>query len=702
MSAAVASDHATAAVAVFSGSTASTRAAASATDATTPSRRGDGEGHGTQADQHRDRHPEGQGGRGGETQKTPDFTFNGLPTGGTELASPEEPQELSSPMRRRRSLEHLVARSTSTPERTLAPERIASDNWGGPSPAATPEESMNPRNGDHSHDGGGLRGGGGADADCGVEVGEGGKRHNVQNLAAMFGGAGKSASTLSAGTKSSPPQRSAGARAVSDMPLPSSSPPDPPDPATEPRGSNRLDPLRARPNGAGVGRQDKSGGRREEDRATTDDGGGGYQRRGGDDRPDTDDEAAERSLSPARGSAWNRGGLTLAENPTPRALLSKIGSTRLMVAAGDCGQQSSDAAGKNTVDGTSALQQQRIGGGHKSGAEGRPTFIAPRAAQMPATGDSSGSVSNWYRIGIRGGGGSDDDHGECGVRDDGGGRYVRGQRRQASKTATSNITAVTTTGGPGTFADVEEMPPDALSDSQPHDRSDNWPAPSPASACGYSSPPSIERPRRSFFGPPRQASTGGVDGDGGDNNRGDSGGGGGNEPNLAARLNTEDHQKGGARAILTDREDGIAEPVTQAGDSSGGNSSRPSTSFAAAAAAAAAGAGSSGNGRSKTSRPWRRSRSFDPSPPSTPTDLAANVATGFGPDTAEGASGGGGGGGSGSGGGGAGGGGNRNMLSKMLGATMNRRATSSSIGAYKPGSAAAAAGNRIENARPST
>lgn len=744
-------------------------------DATKSSwRRGGRDGHESRTDQHLSRPQEGWAGggggrqQGGEKHETPAFTR--CSTAVTELPSPEPPQELSSPLRRRRSTEHPAARPTPISKLTAPPERTFKDIWRDPNPATSPQEKIAPnkseargRDGGDRRDGGRRGGaGGGADLDGREGVVEYERRCSVRDLAAVFGGgspprnASKGADTLRAGAKpsrpdgssnacrgsdgsvvtagydtetttsleasspisghspSSPPPSSqridqsalvkppqnlgASARADRNVP-PSSSPPDPPVQGTELRGgSSRLALLRARTNGAGVG-TDNSRGRGGGSHVATD--GGRRQRQGvgvesvGCER---DHEAAGGNLSRTSGSAASiPSSHTLAQNPDRGGLLSSSGSLRLMAAAVGIKQQSSDAAGNDETNRTAALRQRQSHGGKKHDPGGRPTTTVPRAAQG-ASEDSGGGISSWYRVAI----GESGDHGERGNRDDGGASCARRQRSQTSKPTPACISAAKNAAAAHTARLVEaevgrvmsDIAPETVSSPQPHGRSINRPQPSPASASGYSTPPSAERPRRAFFGSPRQADgVSGLDGDGVDCGDG-VGGGGGSKPNIATRPET-------AHVSLASRKTHITVPATNTSTNPSNKLSQPKTSVADAVAAAAA----SRDGRRAPSNSRRRPRSSSSdSPPSTPRETGVKTAatTGYRGDAAvEGGSGGSGG----------------RARSKGLGASIGSRGSDGSTRVNRTARAAAAvvaaavalnprsstlSGNGTETARPST
>lgn len=689
------------------------------------SQHGEEDGHGTRAEGCRSRRQDRWTGGGGEAHKTSAFTR--CPTATTDLPSPEFPQELSSPMRRPRPLEHSPARIAPVLESAFAPERIIGDIWRDPSPEAPPQESTNQTSGTRGRDRDGHRSGGGADLYCGGTVGEGGGRNSVRNLAAMFGGgtppgtAGERASALSSRTTSSEPaggERSpppipsssvidhtpssrsprklgTGAKAASLVP-PSSSLPEPHGQTTGLRGSNRLDLLRARTKGTGVVQDIGGEGCIEVDvdRSRQYIGGRGSEKK--------DDEAAEGILAPPRRNASNRSGLTIAENLNRGGLLSKSGTLRLKAAAAGRGKRpGSEAAAKNATDRPTAHQLPRNHGGRKGDAESGPTTTIPTAARG-AGGD------------IRGGDGGD--HGEGGVRHDGRTSDARGYRSQTSKgnpapactTTASDITVGTRSDerlvsarirGAEVGRAVPEIAPGALrSTHQPRGSSpDSHPGPSPASISGYSSPPSVERRRRTFFGSPRQARTGSVDGGGGVDAGADGGSGGDDGAlggaNTAAKLKTKRRKQVQARASLArDEEADVTAPANA--------NSRPTTSVKAAAAAALR------DGRRTASRSRGGPRSSSVSPTSTPrgNDLTTGGVAGHGGDAVNGGSGAG------------GGGGNGNVASKTEGASMRRRSTGGSTSVDTTATAAAVVattralkpktpsgwGNGSQAARPNT
>eukprot|EP00903_Cladosiphon_okamuranus_P009901 g9403.t1 len=387
------------------------------------------------------------------------------------------------------------------------------------------------RHGRRGGSGGGGGGGGyGADLDGWEVFVDGHSRRSARDLAVMFAqNAGKGADTLRAGAKSSRHNARSSAIPEPDGPVPasddsearisfknpspvvgqpssppSSSPPDPPVEGTKlRRSSSRLELLRARTNGAGVGINNDSGARGGGSLVAPDGVLSQRHRIGGENGGFEEDLEAKGSLARTSESAASiRSGLTLPRNVDHGGLLSKSGSLRLMAVAGGRKQQSCNPAGKDATDRTEVLH-----GGKKHETVGRPTMTIPRPAQG-ASGDFGRDVSSWYRIDI---GGDDGGRGGSSDRDDGRASAASKQRSRASKpaparTSTAKIAATSDTAGPAGVKfcrAMSDMALEALGSPQPHGSSNNHPEPSPASISGYSTPPFAERRRRAFFGSPR-------------------------------------------------------------------------------------------------------------------------------------------------------------------------------------------------------
>eukprot|EP00752_Nemacystus_decipiens_P016552 g14794.t1 len=596
-----------------------------------------------------------EGGRGGGGAKHKTRIFTKCSTAATELPSPEPPQELTSPLRR---LVSPMALQRPASERPRPPERIVSDIWGETSPAASPQENAAPRIGARGRNGGdrwgggcfgdrtGGSGGGGADRHGEAEAGGFQRRNSVRELAAVFGGgspprgAGRSGRAFGAGSKSSSPTGSkafrgtSGSVATSDgrgievsssttsfpgsarasPPLPSSPamdqvppaesprnlgagftpassaraslpPPNAPDAVTGSRGSNRLDLLKERINSAGVCHEQ------------CDEGG-----------PAKGIEDGRRNVSTTTVTAASRrSGLALARDPPHGGLLSKSGTLRLVAAAGGGKTKKVDATGMGEADRTPAPLQRRNNGGRKSDSGARPTTIIPRAARGPS-GESAGGTSSWYPVDIGGDVGGDAEYGVSGIRDDGGASTAGRQPSQTLRTipVRPSIAFATSTAG----VDVGQVAVAVAAGSTPKSSGTEKlrPGPSPVSVSGYSTPPSVERPRRTFFGSPREA-RGAC---GGDSDGGGSGSGGGNKGSEWSTAEKPEMAPGS----LDWRETLITAPAVDAGGvSSSHNNARPKTSFAAAAAA-------SRERRSTASSFRRRPRSSSASPPTIVSDEA--------------------------------------------------------------------------------
>ena len=581
------------AAAAVSGPMVSNPVTPSAADATTSSRRGGDDGHEPQqAERRRGRRREeewavgdGQGHGEVENKHKPPTLVRRSSTSTTDLPSPELPaRELLSPWRR----QSPTARPGAG---TCPPERVVTDIWRDVSPAAAPQANASPNTGGSGHHGGDRWG----DGRCGGGGGtglDGEKRSSsVRELAAKFGGgipprkAGKTEYFSSAPPAKSLQTLGVGTRAALCAP-PSSSLPDPPDQATQIQTSKRLELLRARTNGAGMS-QDGTGGLGPGGESRAAAAGDGVPRPGdGDGRRGKDNEAAEKNLSASKNSSEEsaasiRSGLTLSQNLNRGGLLSKSGSLRMMAAAGGGSGgggggggnlQRSDATGRGRRDRTTASLPQRNHGGRE------------------------------------------------------------GDKDTPARPPTSAIAAATTrTAAAGGAEVVERVDPEIpaveeTSNPQPRAGSDDHaPGPSPASVSGHSSPPAVERTRRSFFGSPREArGPGGGDGDG--DGGGGGGGGGGcsgrrsDERSSAARTRPKTANAFPASGKAATTAPAAANAASSSGN--GANNGRPKTSFAAAAAAAAA----SRDRRSVAASNFRRRpRPSTASPPSRLPDGGAST-----------------------------------------------------------------------------